>query len=343
MTKINVPAYITGSDFGSIHTMGSIRGYIQIDSPHKWIRWAAWQEWHDLWSVPETSKHTFLLFYIVAILSAFVDVELMAFFDKFLKGIDNDWEKTPRVRWTTLQFGDNEPIQNIELDDFPPPQTDYRTLYLTSQGGLSAEKPSDISQIAYESNEKNSRAAFVYTFPEDTRLLGLPKAHLYMSCPDGEDWSICVELQKLDSEGKQMRNCNIPFSRTPHKSMKEVPDSFKNGLLVFDGSTGLLRASRRHIDPSKSMHPNYPFHPHDRTELVPKGNIVELEVGIWAIGVDYKKGESLRVVVNASNPTWPELEEEGLVTSEKGINVGKHIVHIGPDYPSRVVLPVLPV
>ena len=37
MTKVNIPAYITGSDFGSIHTMGAIRGWLQVNNPNKWI------------------------------------------------------------------------------------------------------------------------------------------------------------------------------------------------------------------------------------------------------------------------------------------------------------------
>lgn len=56
MSKIQIPAYITGSDFGSIHTMGAIRGFKELNTENKWIRWAAYQEWFDLWSVPETSQ-----------------------------------------------------------------------------------------------------------------------------------------------------------------------------------------------------------------------------------------------------------------------------------------------
>lgn len=265
----------------------------------------------------------------------------MLFFDKYLKGEDNGWEKTPKVRWTTLQFGDNEPIQDIILPDFPVPNTDYRKFYFSKDNQLTTKrKANETGQASYDSSDSKANVSFTYTFQEDARLIGLPKAHLYMSCPDHEDFAICVELQKLDSKGKMMRNCNVPLDRTPFKSMSELPDSFQNGLLVFNGSTGLLRASRRYIDESKSLHPNYPFHPHDRSELVlPRGEIVELQVGIWAMGVDYRKGESLRVVITASNPTWPELQDEGLVSAEVGVNVGRHIVHFGGEYPSHVVLP----
>ena len=46
--NINIPAYITGSDLSSIHTMGSLRGYMEIGNPNKWLRWSAYHEWYDL-------------------------------------------------------------------------------------------------------------------------------------------------------------------------------------------------------------------------------------------------------------------------------------------------------
>lgn len=70
--SINVPAYITASDSCSIHTMGSLRGFMEIDNLNKWLRWSAYQEWFDLYSVPENT------------------IELMSFSDRYLKGIDND-------------------------------------------------------------------------------------------------------------------------------------------------------------------------------------------------------------------------------------------------------------
>lgn len=42
MSKIRIPAYVSGSDFSSIHTMGSIRGFWQCQGP-KWIRWSGRQ------------------------------------------------------------------------------------------------------------------------------------------------------------------------------------------------------------------------------------------------------------------------------------------------------------
>jgi hypothetical protein len=41
MTKIEVPVFISGSDFSSIHTMGSVRGWLEVPHDKKWIRWSS--------------------------------------------------------------------------------------------------------------------------------------------------------------------------------------------------------------------------------------------------------------------------------------------------------------
>lgn len=58
MTKIKIPAYVSGSDFSSIHTMGSIRGFWECQGP-KWIRWSGVQVSSSvLYRVRETCSPT---------------------------------------------------------------------------------------------------------------------------------------------------------------------------------------------------------------------------------------------------------------------------------------------
>jgi hypothetical protein len=56
MKKINIPCFITGSDFSQIHTMGAIRGWMEANTDKKWIKWSGYQEWFELYSVPESYK-----------------------------------------------------------------------------------------------------------------------------------------------------------------------------------------------------------------------------------------------------------------------------------------------
>jgi uncharacterized protein len=44
MTKIRCPAYIRGSDVSSIHTMGSVRAWLEIPHNQEWIHWSSKQQ-----------------------------------------------------------------------------------------------------------------------------------------------------------------------------------------------------------------------------------------------------------------------------------------------------------
>lgn len=127
-----------------------------------------------------------------------------------------------------------------------------------------------------------------------------------MSCLDRDDFTVFVILRKLDRNGKDLLHLNFPFSATPIKSIDEIPDKDRASLNHHLGSTGILRASHRAIDSSRSIHPNFPFHPHTKQEKVPPGTVVKLEVGIWAMGVDFDAGESISVRVC----TFPSLRNE---------------------------------
>ncbi len=279
MTKIKCPAYIRGSDVSSIHTMGSIRGFLEIPHNDKWIHWGSYQEWYELYSVPHSAD------------------ELQVFFDHYLKHKKTDWLQRPKVRWSALQFGDREAIEDIVLEDFPVPSTKYEKFYL-SEGKLLQIPVSTVSKSSYDSEKHESFAEFVYTFPKAERLIGLPKAVLYMSCDDRDDFTTFVILRKKDKNGKDLMHLNFPFSATPVKSIDEIPLKDQASLNLHLGSIGILRASHRAIDSTRSIHPQFPFHPHKKQEKVPPGTIVKLEIGIWAMGVDFDAGESISIRVS---------------------------------------------
>lgn len=281
MTQIQCPVYISGSDFSSIHTMGSVRAWLEIPHDKKWIRWSSYQEWYELYSCKWSHN------------------ELKKYFDRYLKGEQNDWEtSTPKVRWSALQFGDRDAIDNIEFSDFPVPETQYRDFHLAS-AGLS-EKPATTKEVVtYNSEDAKSIADFTYTFTEKSRLIGLPKAILYMSCPSHDDMNVFVILRKRDKNGKLLMHLCFPFHAVPDgiKSIDDIPEKDRQSTNLHLGSVGVLRASHRRFIPEKSIHEQFPFHPHDREEKIPPGEVVKLEIGIWSMGVDFDAGEQISVQV----------------------------------------------
>jgi hypothetical protein len=141
-------------------------------------------------------------------------------------------------------------------------------------------------------------AEFNYIFQKPSRLIGLPKAVLYMSCKDRDDFTLFVILRKQDKNGKDLMHLNFPFNATPVKSIDDIPEAEQASLNLHLGSVGILRASHREIDPARSIHPQFPFHPRERQQKVTPGTIVKLEIGIWAMGVDFEAGETISIRVS---------------------------------------------
>jgi hypothetical protein len=93
-----------------MHGMGAIRGWLEVNSPHKWLRWHPYQESYGIWGNQEAR------------------LELVSFFDRYLKRIENDWESTTHVRMAILKYGATALLENLVYDDFPLPRTVYKKL-----------------------------------------------------------------------------------------------------------------------------------------------------------------------------------------------------------------------
>ncbi|QKX64172.1 uncharacterized protein TRUGW13939_11345 [Talaromyces rugulosus] len=324
ISNINIPAYITASYTSFVHTMGSIRGWLQITSSEKWLRLCPWQEWYDMWNCKESAT------------------DLATFFDHYLNGVKNGWEQTPRVRTTILRFN-QDPLYNIPETDYLIPRTEYRKMYFHGNEKLDFETPQSSTSISYNAEKYLDCASFQYTFPAKTRLAGIPKAVVYIACPEFHDMDVYVLVRKLDAQGKSLLNLNIPWSSVAQHgvspdNLDQIPPRNKNNLMFHVGSLGILRASRRAIDISQSIHENYPFHPHDRDEYISPGEIVKLDIGIWAMGVEYEAGESIRVEVHGNSPLLRgEFKDNN--EFQKLASHGTHIVHLGGDHPSHIILP----
>jgi predicted acyl esterase len=315
MTKIDVPTYITGTWTNTMHGMGAIRGWLQTKGD-KWLRWHPTQEWYDIWGNKESIA------------------ELMTFFDRYLKGIENEWELTPRVRMALLRFGDQDPISNVVVPDFPLPNTNYRKMYLTPSGSLASTPQSQRGIVSYQSQQATSTARFVHCFENRTRLLGIPKAILHMSCSSHNDLDVYIILKKLSRSGETLLSLNIPWPGLPVKSIAEIEQSKRTEVILYTGPIGILRASHREIDSTQSMHPNFPFHPHEREQKIPPGEIVRLEIGIWGMGIEYDAGESICLEISGA---YPGIANFG--SNEHTNNKGSHTIHVGGKFDSHIILP----
>ena len=335
--NIHIPAYVVASFTNPVHTHGTFAGFRQIPSKDKWLRVHNTNEWADYYQ-PEHVE------------------DLRKFFDHYLKGVANDWEKTPRVRLSVLDPGHKDVVDRVE-QEFPLARTQYKKLYLTSQKTLAGAKEAQEQIISYDTQAEQPAVNFVLNFDKDTELTGYMNLHTYVEADGADDMELQVTVQKLDKDGKA------------------IVDKMTHMPIVAEG---YLRVSQRALDKEKST-PAEPVLKHTHEDLLKKGEIVPVDIGIWPMGMKYHAGEKLQLTIAAYQPpkadsvppfgiakiavpaegytfmpgektamktlggnhtevAYPELAVKAPATRNKG----KHIIHVGGQYDSYLLVPVIP-
>lgn len=311
--RITVPAYVVASYSNTLHTAGTFRAWRRMASEEKWLRVHNSQEWPDYYDEANTE-------------------DLRRFFDHFLKGEENGWEDTPRVRYSLLdlQGGDQT---NIPADQFPPADVTPATYYLDARTRtLSTIAPTAEATAGYTYGANPDTVSFVTRFAEETVLVGYPKAHLWVEAKGSDDMDLFVLVQKLDAYGTPLQQFTVPNQGALIQDVTERGAS----ILRYKGSDGRLRVSLRHLDEALSTE-DVPAHTFDRTEKLAPGEIVDVEIDLLPLGLTFHPGEQLRFVVSGRPLLGTMMPGNREYTPA---NEGRHLIHTGGDHASYLRLPV---
>ncbi len=337
LESITTPAYIAASYTNPIHTNGSIEGFMRLGTEEKWLRIHNTGEWDDYYHEGHTE-------------------DLRRFFDHYLKGVDNGWETTPRVRMSVLNPGGKDILDRPE-DTYPPKRTQYRKLYLNAADHTMAEAKADTPSFdTYHSEDKNGQAVYRYRMAEDTEIGGFIKLRLWVQALDHDDMDLEVTLEKRNRFGKR-----IGLNPMKHVAAK-----------------GYIRASMRELDDVRSRE-EYPFQSFRQVQKLQSGQIVPLDIPIWPMGMQFRKGEYLQITVKGykvaqwaapfdSKMATLQVPKEGftympgekpemitiggvyggltggvdMTHLPKDVNQGRHRIYTGGEYDSYLYLPILP-
>lgn len=312
--EITVPAYVVASYSNTLHTAGTFRAWRRIASQDKWLRIHNGQEWPDYYADENVE-------------------DLRRFFDHYLKGEDNGWDQTPRVRYSVLDLEGGDEV-NIAAEQFPPEGAVSTKFYLDGvRRVLTTEAPVEDVSASYVVDNNPNAVSFIATFDEETLLVGYPKAHLWVEARGADDMDLFVLVQKLDKHGTPLEAFTVPN----HSAM--IHDLTDHGatILKYKGADGRLRVSARNLDESLSTD-DVPAHTFDRVEKLAPGEVVEIEIDIFPVGLAFHPGEQLRFIVSSRNllgTLMPAIEEY------VGENSGQHVIHTGGSRASYLQLPVL--
>ena len=325
LERITVPAYVVASYSNLIHTPGTFRGWRQIGSPEKWLRVHNTMEWPDF--NEEAHKR-----------------DLLRFFDHYLKGHDNGWLDTPRVRYSLLDLDGNDRV-DIPATEFPPADVSDVKYYLDgSSQTLVDEAPASAAAASYDAESDRDGVSFTVRFDTETELVGYPKVRLWVESDGWDDMDLFVFLQKLDADGRHLQQFNVPN----HGEILDHLTRDGAAILKYKGSNGRLRVSTRRLDEAASTDA-VPAHSFDRVEKVKAGMIVPVEIDMFPVGLAFHPGEQLRLVITGYNllgGVMPNLSTgsavpQNLPTVEPD-NHGRHVVHTGGSHPSYLQLPLKP-
>ena len=131
-------------------------------------------------------------------------------------------------------------------------------------------------------------------------MVGYPKARLWVQADGADDMDLFVLVQKLDRQGTPLQQFTVPN----HGAL--LADQTEKGasVLRYKGSNGRLRVSARHLDETLSTD-TVPAHSFDRVEKLRPGQIVDIEIDLFPIGLVFYPGEQLRLVISAHNALGP--------------------------------------
>ncbi|MDR2919022.1 MAG: CocE/NonD family hydrolase [Tannerella sp.] len=314
--KITVPAYVVASYSNTLHTQGTFRAWRRMKSENKWLRIHNSQEWPDYYDEVNTEDRR-------------------RFFDYYLKGVNNGWEQTPRVRYAVLDMEGGDML-NQPANQFPPQDVKYTKYFLNGNTRtLTPAAPLQEVTVVYDTQAGPGKASFITRFDRKTVMVGYPKVHLWVEADGADDMDLFVLVQKLDVHGNHLQQFLVPNQGA---MMQDLTDN-GGSVLKYKGSNGRLRVSARHLDEKLSTD-IIPAHSFDRVEKLKAGEVAEVEIDMLPIGLVFYPGEQLRMVISSKNELGAIMPgTPGYVPENKG----KHIIYTGGTHASYLQLPVKPV
>lgn len=326
LSKADVATYIAASWSNPIHTKGTLAAFNDLPASKTWMRVHDTQEWIDL-ADPASVE------------------DLRKFYDRFLKGEDNGWESTPRVRYSILNPGGADQA-NLVADQWPLATTERELFLDASTAQLSAVAPTAEAAAGYESTDLAKSVTFSVTADEGFTIYGGLNATLWVQTDEGDDLDVFVAVYKEDEQGNRLHHITLRAAPAQAFVRSLEHDGKLPAAVSYTGPVGRLRASHRALDSAASTRLE-PVHTHVMREPVTPGVPVELQIGLWPTAMKVNKGEKL-VLEIAGHPVGPLSQamagESGLPGGTIDMptnNAGLHSIRTGGAYPSRLQFAVM--
>jgi predicted acyl esterase len=317
LSKITVPL-LSAANWGGqgLHTRGNFEGFVGAGSKQKWLEAHGGSHWAPFYTD--------------------YGVKLQKrFFDHFLKGANNGWDKQPRVQLQVRHPGEKFVLRHE--NEWPLARTQWTRFYLGMDGLSLSRHPSNEGFVTYSA----AGEGVTFSMPpleREMEITGPSALKLFVSSSTA-DADIFAVLRVFDPDGKEISFQGALDPKTPI-------------------GQGWLRASHRKLDPKRSL-AYRPFHTHDEKQPLKPGEVVELDVEVWPTcivvpkgwrialtirGKDYDHGGESASLTNMKNPMrgcGPFIHDDP-ADRPPAVFGGDVTLHFGAKRQAHLLLPVIP-
>ena len=322
LSKVTVPL-LSAANWGGqgLHPRGNFEGYMRTASQQKWLEVHGGSHWAPFYTD--------------------YGVKLQKrFFDYFLKGVANGWDRQPRVLLQVRHPGEKF-VERAE-NEWPLARTQWMHFHLDPKNQSLAAAPASVFTPAEQSITYDATGDGVtFSTPpleREIEITGPSALKLFVSSFT-TDADLFVVLRVFDPNGKEVV---FQGALDPHTPVGQ----------------GWLRASHRKLDPRLSA-PYRPYHTHDEKQPLVPGQVYELDIEIWPTcivvpkgcrialtirGKDYEyAGEAARLS-NMKNPMrgCGPFTHDDPTDRPPEVFGGKVTLHCGPTRKAAVLLPIIP-
>jgi predicted acyl esterase len=257
--KVKTP-FLSAANWGGqgLHPRGNFEGFVRAASRQKWLEVHGIEHWTHFYTDYGRSLQ-------------------LRFFDYFLHGKDNGFDRQPRV---LLQVRHIDRFVERAENEWPLKRTKWTKFYLDAASGTLARKPAT-QKVVIRFEALGDGVSFLSEpLTQETEITGPAAVKLFVS------------------------------SSTKDADLFVVLRVFKGDLseLVFQGAIdphtpigqGWLRASHRRLD-KRLTTPYRPYHTHNRIEPLARDQVVELDIEIWPTSVVVPPGHRIGLTIRGKD------------------------------------------
>lgn len=263
-SKVTVPVFSAANWGGQgLHPRGNFEGFTRAASKNKWLEVHGIEHWTHFYTDYGRQLQ-------------------LKFFDHFLHGKKNGWDRQPKVQLNVRHPG--EKFELRQEQEWPLKRTRWTKLYLQPDAAtLSTQPPARAGKISYQGFSEGV-TFMLPPQPQPMEITGPSAIKLFLSSST-TDADVFAVLRVFTPD---MKEVVFHGALDPHTPIGQ----------------GWLRASHRKLDPALTK-PHRPYHTHDEKQPLKPDQVVELDVEIIPTSIVVPAGYRLALTLRGKDYEYP--------------------------------------